>query len=144
MGGPLRLRPTIHRSRTAVFSAWASSSGCFWLLKLQRFAGRLPPGRTSNRNKKKNGSGLWPLHVLYMGPFWGTILVPGLPPHVCSVLVVCSLLPGEPWLELLADRVYCCCCCCYCVNQTFLRARLIFFLNKRKFLHYYRNRPEFF
>ena len=65
------------------------------LLQPLQFAGRLPPGRASNRNQKKNGRGLRPLHVLYMGPFWGPILLLRPPPHMCSVLVVYPLLPSS-------------------------------------------------
>ena len=68
--------------------------GQLLLLQPQQFAGRLPPGWASNRNQKKNGRGLRPLRVLYVGPFWGPILLSRPPPHVCSVLVVCPLLPA--------------------------------------------------
>ena len=84
VGGPLRLRPTIPHSRTAVFFRLGILSRLFLviltielirnpqllLVQPQQFAGWLPPGRASNHNQKKNGRDLRPLHVLYMGLFW--------------------------------------------------------------------------
>ena len=95
----VRLRPTtfgiVPRLSSMILTAGLIRDPQLLLLQPQKFAGRLPPGRASNRNQKKNGRGLRPLRVLYMGPFLGPLLLPRPPPHVCSVLVVCPLLPSS-------------------------------------------------
>ena len=47
---------------------WPANLGLLTLYNLSD-----SPGRASNRNQKKNGRGLRPLRVLYVGPFWGPI-----------------------------------------------------------------------